>query len=124
MVTNLLLGMVRQMAQPYLTDRCTVRREVSATGEYGEQVRRWDEVMSDVPCRVVMSPFDRNQKVDEVAGQESAPEPYLVIVPFDAVVVQAKDQIEVNGRVLRVVQVQRELTDAAFQRVQAVARDE
>jgi hypothetical protein len=124
MVTPFLLGMVQQMSQPYLTDRCTIRREVSATGEFGEQVRRWDVVLTDVPCRVIKTGFDRNQKVDEVAGRESAPELYSVILPFDAVTVQTKDQIEVSGLLLRVVQVQRELTDASFQRVQAVARDE
>jgi hypothetical protein len=124
MVSSFLLGMVQQTTLGYLTDRATVSREVSAMGEFGEQVRRWDVVMTDVPCRLIVSPFERNQKVGDVAGAESAPELYSVILPLDAVTVLAKDQLAVSGHVLRVVQVQRELTDGAFQRVQAVARDE
>jgi hypothetical protein len=124
MVSSFLLGMVQQTSHGYLTDRATVSREVSATGEFGEQVRRWDVVMTDVPCRLIVSPFERNQKVGDVAGAESAPELYSVILPLDAVTVLAKDQLAVSGHVLRVVQVQRELTDGAFQRVQAVTRDE
>jgi hypothetical protein len=124
MVSSFLLGMVQQTTHSYLTDRATVSREVSAMGEFGEQVRRWDVVMTDVPCRLIVSPFERNQKVGDVAGAESAPELYSVILPLDAVTVLAKDQLAVSGHVLRVVQVQRELTDGAFQRVQAVTRDE
>ena len=107
----------------HLVDVATVSREVSATGEYGEQVRRWDVVAASVPCRVIKTTFDRTQTVSEVMSRETAPELYSVILPVDAVEVQPKDRITVGGRVFRVVQVQPDLTDAVFQRVQAVARD-
>ena len=123
MVNDLLRGQIRQTTLAFLTDRCTVSREASTAGAFGEQIRHWTLVMEDIPCRVIKTAFDRNQKIEEVANQESAPEVYSVILPLDAVEVQAKDRIEVNGQTLRVVQVQRDLSDRLFQRVQAVARD-
>lgn len=123
MVSTLILSQIRQTTAAFLSGVATVSREVSATGEYGEQVRRWDVVAASVPCRVIKTTFDRNQQVGEVAGRETAPELYSVILPVDAVEVQPKDRITVGGRVFRVVQVQPDLTDAVFQRVQAVARD-
>lgn len=123
MVTGLALGAIRQAALGFLTDRATVSRATAVMGEFGEQVTRLDVVMEDVPCRLIKTAFDRNQTVGEVANRESAPELYSIILPLDAVTVEATDEIAVSGRVYRVVQVQRTLTDAAFQRVQAVARE-
>jgi hypothetical protein len=122
-VSSLLRDQIRRATMNFLTDTATISREVAAGGEFGEQVRHWDVVMDGVPCRLIKTAFDRNQTVGEVANRESAPELYSIILPLDAVTVEAQDQIEVGGRVYRVVQVQRTLTDAAFQRVQAVARD-
>ena len=123
MVSTLILSQIRQTTAAFLDDVATVSREVSATGEYGEQVRRWDVVAASVPCRVIKTTFDRTQTVSEVMSRETAPELYSVILPVDAVEVQPKDRITVGGSVFRVVQVQPDLTDAVFQRVQAVARD-
>lgn len=123
MVTSFLLDQIRQTTAAFLSGVATVSREVSAIGEYGEQVRRWDVVAANVPCRVIKTTFDRNQQVGEVAGRETAPELYSIILPVDGLEVQPKDRIAVGGRVFRIVQVQVDLTDAVFQRVQAVARD-
>lgn len=121
MVSSVLLGQIRRMAAGFLTDRAEIYRESVTVGEFGEQVSQWNVLASDVPCRVITPPFDRNRQIEDVAERESAPEVYSVILPSDAIEVQAKDQIVVNGRTLRVVQAQTELTDAAFQRLQAVA---
>lgn len=118
MLTDQMRASFAAQASRFLTETCTVAREVVTVGEYGESARSWVVLATDVACRLISPKFSQRLLIQTADGREDARVEYGLILGMTATALQVKDRVTVNGRALRVTQVPAQMTDLPYQRVQ------
>lgn len=109
----MMLAKMRAAVRRMLTDRCTIERETHTTGAYGDVVRAWALVASDVPCRIITARRTDLNAASLTAGRETLSAVYRIALPHDTAL-QADDRITVNGQVFGVTRIEAAQTDRAY----------
>lgn len=108
------LAIVQRNVGEMLTDTCTIKRELGATGTMGEPLRDLVLVASGVACRVIRAKIPSNGSQQVVGSQESMVEVYRLICPVGTPFTKDDVVTLADASVYRVVSVEDQLTDSAF----------
>lgn len=108
------VALVQARIAQTLTDTCTIERETSAVGDYGEPLHAVSAVYSDVACRVIQAINSQTSATADVGSREAIVDRYRLIVPT-GIVLGVDDRVTVSdGTVYLVTNVEDGLTDGVF----------
>ena len=114
---GLLLNKIRVEAARYLSETCVIEQEIHTVGAYGDPIRAWALVASEVPCRLIIARRSDLSAVSMSAGRETMERVYRLVVPHGTTL-DVDYRVTVGGAIFTVMRVEDQLTDAVF--VQAI----
>lgn len=108
------LAVVRGNVNEMLTDTCTLQRRTGATGLMGEPLDTFENVATDVACRVIRARVPSQSTTQPVASQEAMVDTYRMEFPYNTVLELQMRAVMTDGRIYDMVSVEDGLTDSAF----------
>lgn len=106
----------RYAQQTFLTDTCTVKRSMTAKGDYMEDVESWSAIHEDLPCRLIRSRQPIGDGV-EMSGQRQVLEDEYRLAVADDVDIDGNDRITIDGVEYGIVRMDDVMTDKFFKHV-------
>lgn len=113
MVQPQILSMIRAATERFLTQRCTIDRETSAVGDFGEPLHAREVVYSSEPCRLIQVGRRTDSGVSVTAGAETLQHDYRLIVRR-SVALTTDMRVTVEGLTYNIVRLETEWTDDVF----------
>ncbi|GEM_PF-1077672 len=108
-----LLNKLRRIGRRFLTERCVIEREMHTVGAYGDAIRAWALIASDVACRVITARRSDLSGVALINGRETLQSTYRLTLPHDTEL-GVDDRVTINNTIYHVVRVETDLTDRVF----------
>lgn len=107
----ILLARLRAITTSWLTETCTIEREILGVGVMGEETHDWQLIASGVKCRVITSTtMGSTSQTQAVGNQESLVDTYRIVFPYGTNL-GVNMRITVNGLVYTVISVLTGRTD-------------
>lgn len=113
LINSTVLTKLRKQAISTLTETCIIKRKITTRDEFLSQVSGYDQIASEVACRMIGVGTLTNSTVGLAANQESLMESYRLIVPVGTDL-QADDIVVIGGLTYTVVRLLDNLTDQFF----------
>lgn len=113
MLGNGVRNYIRKMTNQTLTERCTIQTETAGTGTFGQPLEGWEDVTTDVPCRIIKAAASAQDESEQFASQDAIEEQYRLIVAYDFAL-NTSMRVIVDGETFYIVQLETGLTDRAF----------
>lgn len=106
---NRTIALMRQRVERTMTDRCDIRRMSATTSGAGHVAEIPSIVRADVKCRVL--PVSRRRGEDVAGDMEMGANYFRLVLPYDTDL-RDGDQVEINGVVYEVKDLNDSRTDA------------
>ena len=110
-MSSWITGKIRARVASFMTDTCTIEREVDAYDKYGSPVREWETSASGVACRVIRAGDQSRGAMGDNALRETMTETYRLIVPVGTVL-GVDYRVTINGKTYQIVNLIDAWTDA------------
>lgn len=108
------IALVRQNISAMLTESCTIQRRSGAKGQMGEPLNTFENVATDVACRVIRARVPSSSSTQPVGGSNAMVELYRLICPVGTTFVVEDRIVMSDGRIFEVVSLEDGLTDSGF----------
>ena len=112
---------VRKVVAGYLRDTCTLQQETHTRGDYGQTEIGWQNIVSDLPCRLIEAGQNTTEKADDFAGQEAIDEIKRLIVPYDTAL-DAGQRVLLGGETWYIAALETQMTDESYRAAIVVKR--
>lgn len=113
MVNARMLAQIRKSAETFLTDTCTIRREVTTPDAYGGVQRVQELVAADVRCRIITVNRQSASSTTITSDRETLRDEYRLSV-LRTVPLGTDYMVTVEGVDYDVVRIETRLTDEVF----------
>lgn len=104
-------GRIRARVEYFLSDTCTIEREVAAYDKYGSPTRAWKTIASGVKCRVISAGEASRGEMESSGVRETMTERYRLICPVGTEL-GVDYRVTVSGKTYHVVSLIDAWTDA------------
>lgn len=108
------IAVVRRNVSEMLTETCTLQRRTGATGLMGEPLDTFENVATNVACRVIRARVPSQSTTQPVGSQEAMVDLYRMEFPYDTTLEVQLRAVMGDGRIYDLVSVEDDLTDKAF----------
>lgn len=108
------MAKVRGNVGATLTDSCTIQRETEGVGAMGEPLHEFEDMASEVACRLIRAGTKTAGTSNVEGGREATTDRYRLILAVGTVISADYRVVMSDGLEYEVVDVEASLTDAAF----------
>lgn len=108
-----MLAKIRNQAEAFMTQRCTIKQQVTTQGDMFNQKTTTQTVAANVPCRLFFAGEQSRGTTEAIGGQESLVERYTLSVPYETTLgVDMTVEVEGINKVFHVTNILHAHTDA------------
>jgi hypothetical protein len=108
------LAKVQENVGVMQTEKCTIERETTATGDMGQELHENEVVATDVACRLIRAGLKSTGSSNNAGGRESLTDRFRIILPVGTVISTDYRVRMADDTLYQVVDVESALTDGAF----------